>query len=311
MTSMVPAEQRTRLARLPPAARCRRRAWPSSCSASSSWPTSRRAANLAAWLYDLIGDREQADAPAPRQRRPLRRQAHRHGASPWPSASAASGSIYAGLNVIVERLGPPLVAAGSCPGCSWDRRCCLLAVFLVWPAISTVFLSFGIEVTAHPALADGHTGAGLDDWVWGLTDPKNHQHLLEQPHLAGRGHGWIGRPRAAHRRRWSTASSTSRWPRPSSSCRWPSRSWAPRSSGGFVYAWRPGRTCPVRAAQRDLDRASGGSRCHGCRRPPLNTFLHHRHPHLAADRLRHGRALGGHQGRARRDHGGGQPGRRQ
>jgi alpha-glucoside transport system permease protein len=82
--------------------------------------------------------------------------------------------VYAGLNAVVERLPRP-----------WSGRLMawvfvgpallLLAIFLVWPAVSTFFLSFGIEVRLIPPSLTVTPGAGLDDWVWGLTNGQNHQ----------------------------------------------------------------------------------------------------------------------------------------
>ena len=99
---------------------------------------------------------------------------------------------------------------------------------------------------------------------------------------------------------WSTASSTSRWPRRSSSCRSPSRWWARRSSGGSSTPGdRPGEP-QYGLLNADLDRARQRA---GAVDPDARPHQHvraDRHPHLAPDRLRHGRAVGGHQGRARR-----------
>ena len=113
-------------------------------------------ANIAAWLYDLIGD-------------PTEATALRAGSGDRFIAKiiimvvalvvgvGGIWLIYTGLNVIVERL-----------GARWSNRLLpwvfvgpallLLAVFLVWPAVSTVFMSFGIEVRLIPPSLDGDAG---------------------------------------------------------------------------------------------------------------------------------------------------------
>ena len=110
---------------------------------------------------------------------------------------------------------------------------------------------------------------------------------------------------------WSTASSTSRWPRPSSSCRSPSRSWARRSSGASsTPGSRPASrsTGSLNAIWTGLGTAAGAVDPDAGL--PHQHVRAHRHPHLAPDRLRDGRAVRSHQGRAHGDHGGGQARRR-
>jgi alpha-glucoside transport system permease protein len=130
-------------------------------------------ANVAAWFYDLIGNSQEAKA--------LRLGGgDRFLAKLIVMAVALAVGvggiwlIYAGLNVVVERLGQP-----------WTRRLIpwvfvgpallLLTVFLVWPAVATVFLSFGIDVRLIPPSIEISPDAGLDDWIWGLTDAANHE----------------------------------------------------------------------------------------------------------------------------------------
>jgi alpha-glucoside transport system permease protein len=69
--------------------------------------------------------------------------------------------FYLGLNAIVMRLSPrwrrsflPWVFVGP--------ALLLLTIWLVIPVINTILKSFS-------------EGAGIDNWVWAVTDPKNHQ----------------------------------------------------------------------------------------------------------------------------------------
>ena len=76
----------------------------------------------------------------------------------------------------------------------------------------------------------------------------------------------------------------------------------------FVYAWQP-PSQPQYGLLNAVWTAFGGSRSVGHavpHQPPVGDG----HPDLAPDRLRHGRVLGGHQGRVDRDHRGGQARRR-
>jgi alpha-glucoside transport system permease protein len=82
--------------------------------------------------------------------------------------------IYTGLNVIIERLGARW-SSRLLPWVFVGPALLLLAVFLVWPAVSTVFMSFGIDVRLIPPSLTVTPDAGVDDWVWGLTNPQNHQ----------------------------------------------------------------------------------------------------------------------------------------
>jgi alpha-glucoside transport system permease protein len=130
-------------------------------------------ANVAAWFYDLLGNpQEAALLRAGSGDRLLAKII-------IMAVALAVGVggiwlIYTGLNVLVERLGEPWtkrfipwVFVGPC--------LLLLTVFLVWPAISTVFLSFGIDVRLIPPSIHVVPGAGLSDWEWGLFNSQNHE----------------------------------------------------------------------------------------------------------------------------------------
>ena len=134
------------------------------------------AANVSAWFYDLIGNDQEAEA--------LRRGGGDRFLAKMIVMSVALvigvggiWLIYSGLNVIVERLGPPWTGR-LIPWVFVGPALLLLGVFLVWPAISTLFLSIGIEVTLVPPSLEAAEGVDLDDWVWGLTDAKNHRIYL-------------------------------------------------------------------------------------------------------------------------------------
>lgn len=130
-------------------------------------------ANLAAVFYELIGDSERAN------------QLRLSGAADLPSkivglvAALVIGVggvwlFYAGLNVLVERLGNPW-SHRLMPWVFVGPALLLLFIFLIWPAVQTIFLSFGIDVRLIPPSLEVTEGAGFSDWQWGLTDPTNHQ----------------------------------------------------------------------------------------------------------------------------------------
>jgi alpha-glucoside transport system permease protein len=130
-------------------------------------------ANLAALFYELIGDSEQAN------------RLRLSGAADLPSklvglvAALIIGVggvwlFYTGLNVLVERLGSPW-SNRLMPWVFVGPALLLLFIFLIWPAVQTIFLSFGIDVRLIPPSLAVTDGAGFSDWQWGLTDPTNHQ----------------------------------------------------------------------------------------------------------------------------------------
>ena len=130
-------------------------------------------ANLAAVFYELIGDSERAN------------QLRLSGAADLPSKIVGLVSalvigvggvwlFYAGLNVLVERLGSPW-SHRLMPWVFVGPALLLLFIFLIWPAVQTIFLSFGIDVRLIPPSLEVTEGAGFSDWRWGLTDPTNHQ----------------------------------------------------------------------------------------------------------------------------------------
>ena len=134
------------------------------------------AANVSAWFYDLVGNSQEAEA--------LRRGGGDRFVAKIIVMSVALvigvggvWLIYAGLNVIVERLGAPWTGR-LIPWVFVGPALLLLGIFLVWPAISTLFLSIGIEVTLVPPSIEAAEGINLDDWAWGLTDAKNHRIYL-------------------------------------------------------------------------------------------------------------------------------------
>jgi alpha-glucoside transport system permease protein len=129
-------------------------------------------ANIAAWLYDLIGDTQEANA--------LRLGGGNQLLAKLIVMAVALAIgvggiwlIYTGLNVLVERLGQPWTGRLT-PWVFVGPALLLLTVFLVWPAVSTVFLSFGIDVKLIPPSVEVKPDAGVSDWIWGLTDPSNH-----------------------------------------------------------------------------------------------------------------------------------------
>jgi alpha-glucoside transport system permease protein len=133
-------------------------------------------ANVSAWLYDLIGNDQEAEA--------LRRGGgDRFVAKLIVMAVALAIGvggiwlIYTGLNVAVERLGQPW-SGRLMPWVFVGPALLLLALFLVWPAISTIFLSLGIDLTLIPPSAEVAPDAGTADWLWGLTNPANHRIYL-------------------------------------------------------------------------------------------------------------------------------------
>ena len=117
-------------------------------------------ANVAALLYEALGDTAGADA--------LRAGSGNRTAAKVVLAAVALvvgvGGIwlfYTGLNAIVMRLSPrwrgrllPWVFVGP--------ALLLLTVYLVWPVVSTIVKSLT-------------EGAGLANWEWALTNPANHQ----------------------------------------------------------------------------------------------------------------------------------------
>jgi alpha-glucoside transport system permease protein len=130
-------------------------------------------ANVAAWLYDLIGNSQEANA--------LRMGGGNQFVAKLivmvvALAVGVGGVwlIYAGLNVIVERLGQPWTHR-LMPWVFVGPALLLLTVFLVWPAVATIFLSFGIDIHILPPSVKIAPDAGIDDWIWGLTDAANHQ----------------------------------------------------------------------------------------------------------------------------------------
>ncbi len=253
-------------------------------------------ANIAAWLYDLIGNSREANAL-------------RSGGGDRFSPSSSSWSsrwlvgvggiwlIYAGLNVIVERLSASAGPRGSCPGSSSARRCCC------WRSSSSGRRSPRLPELRHrrqhpPPSVDGRqepastTGSGasptrrttrstgttssgsivgtagsvgLGLLIAGLVDRVKHESLAKT---------FIFLPLAI-----SLVGASVIWQ--------------------FVYAWQPAGTAAVRPPERRLDGLRREARAVDPDAAPQH-LPDDRHPHLAADRLRHGRALGGHQGRARR-----------
>ena len=116
--------------------------------------------NVAALLYDLIGDSAEADA--------LRAGSGNRNAAKLVLAAVALlvgvGGIwlfYAGLNAVVMRLSPRW-RSSVLPWVFVGPALLLLTVYLAWPVVSTITKSFT-------------EGAGLANWEWALTNPANHQ----------------------------------------------------------------------------------------------------------------------------------------
>jgi len=117
-------------------------------------------ANTAAILYELIGNGAEAE---------LLRAGSGNTVIPKLILATVALAVglggtwlfYVGLNGIVMRL-PPRWRSSLLPWVFVGPALLLLTVWLVWPVAKTVFMSF----TA---------GRGIDNWVWALTDPKNHQ----------------------------------------------------------------------------------------------------------------------------------------
>jgi alpha-glucoside transport system permease protein len=119
--------------------------------------------NVAALLYDLVGDHVGADA--------LRAGGGNRNAAKLVLAAIALavgvGGIwlfYAGLNAVVMRL-PARWRGRMLPWVFVGPALLLLTLYLVWPVISTILKSFT-------------DGAGLENWDWALTTPANHQMFL-------------------------------------------------------------------------------------------------------------------------------------
>jgi alpha-glucoside transport system permease protein len=227
------------------------------------------AANVAAWLYELIGNPQEAAL--------LRagtgdRFVAKIIIMVVALAVGVGGIwlIYTGLNVVVERL-----------GARWSNRLLpwvfvgpallLLAVFLVWPAVSTVFLSFGIEVRLIPPSLTVTPGAGLDDWVWGLTNPQNHQLYwnnviwLVVGTAGSVGLGLLIAALVDRVKRESLAKTFIFLPL-AISLVGASVIWR------FVYAWRPGGSSQY-GLLNALWTGFGGEPVPWIQTPPLNTFL--------------------------------------
>ena len=116
--------------------------------------------NVAAFLYDLIGDSAEADA--------LRAGSGNRNVAKVILAAVALlvgvGGIwlfYAGLNMVVMRLSARW-RRGLLPWVFVGPALVLLTVYLVWPVIATIMKSFT-------------EGAGVGNWEWALTNPANHQ----------------------------------------------------------------------------------------------------------------------------------------
>lgn len=117
-------------------------------------------ANVAAWLYELIGDTAEADA--------LRAGSGNRTAAKLVLAAVALavgvGGIwlfFGGLNWVVMRLSP-LWRGRLLPWVFVGPALVLLTVYLVWPVVSTFTKSFT-------------EGAGVANWDWALTTTANHQ----------------------------------------------------------------------------------------------------------------------------------------
>lgn len=116
-------------------------------------------ANVAAWLYELIGDTAEADA--------LRAGSGNRNVAKLILAAVAMlvgvGGIwlfYAGLNMVVMRLSARW-RSSLLPWVFVGPALVLLTIYLVWPVVATILKSFT-------------DGAGLGNWEWALTNPANH-----------------------------------------------------------------------------------------------------------------------------------------
>jgi alpha-glucoside transport system permease protein len=227
------------------------------------------AANVAAWLYELIGNPQEAAL--------LRagtgdRFVAKIIIMVVALAIGVGGIwlIYTGLNVVVERLGARW-SSRLLPWVFVGPALLLLAVFLVWPAISTVFLSFGIEVRLIPPSLTVTPGAGLDDWVWGLTNPQNHQLYwnnviwLVVGTAGSVGLGLLIAALVDRVKRESLAKTFIFLPL-AISLVGASVIWR------FVYAWRPGGSSQY-GLLNALWTGFGGEPVAWIQTPPLNTFL--------------------------------------
>ena len=124
---------------------------------------SQASANVAAVIYDLLGDPDQAAAL-------------RAGSGDLTLAKIILAAValavgvggiwlfYAGLNAVVMRLST-----------NWRQR--LLPWVFVGPALAllTVYLMWPIVRTAMLSLTEG---SGIGNWEWALTNPKNHAMYL-------------------------------------------------------------------------------------------------------------------------------------
>ena len=171
----------------------------------------------------------------------------------------------------------------------------LLTLYLVWPAVSTILKS----------LTEG--AGGLANYEWAVTTPANQAMYFNNVLwlvvgvLGSVGFGLL-----------------IAWPRRSGPVRIGRQDLhlpAPRHLDGggvghLAFRVRVAATqpTPVRAAQCHLGGIRPGA--HPVDPDPGLPHQHvlpHLHPHLAADGLRHGRPVRGHQGRARGDHRGRAP----
>ncbi len=227
------------------------------------------AANVSAWIYDLLGDTQQAEA--------LRRGGGDQFMAKIIVMAVALligvggiWLIYTGLNVIVERLGPPWTAR-LVPWVFVGPALLILAVFLVWPAVSTMFLSVGIDIRLVPPSIEVSQGAGFDDWVWGLTDAKNHRIYINNiiwlvvgtAGAVGLGLviAWL-----VDRVRHESIAKTFIFLPLAISLVGASVIW------GFVYAWRPGSGDQI-GLLNAIWTTLGGEPVAWLQQAPLNTFL--------------------------------------
>lgn len=116
--------------------------------------------NIAALLYELLGDTAEADA--------LRAGAGNRNVPKLILAAIALlvgvGGIwlfYVGMNMVVMRLSPRW-RGSLLPWVFVGPALLLLTIYLAWPVVSTIIKSLT-------------EGAGLANWEWALTNPANHQ----------------------------------------------------------------------------------------------------------------------------------------